>query len=110
MFQFNAQFDFLFDHNARQFNEVPASMVEFCHVCGDCSNSVDMGVFGVHGDFFCSMECHDSVECRRQAVVFVFVHDGMGNDGRFVDCACSGVQANPEFRCPECDARSNGNG
>jgi hypothetical protein len=104
---FNNPMDMFVSHGHVHFQP----SVNFCDVCAMPHGHPDMpramGVFGVDGSFFCSMDCHDSVQCRRQAVVFVFVHDGMGNDGQFVDVACHGPQANVDFRCPDCDFRAN---
>ena len=74
-----------------------------CQVCMAHADhpDVSMGVFGVAGHFFCSMECHDQHECRRAAVVFSFV------DGQFSEQACHGPSGSAHVRCPECDHRRN---
>lgn len=102
-------FDMFRDHNSGQMCFQPAR--EFCSVCAMPHGHPDMprqfGVFGVDGEFFCSMDCHDSVQCQRGAVVFMFQHHGMGDSGQFVDVACRGVDAHVDFRCPACDHRAN---
>lgn len=99
----------MFDHFRSHGVAGRQPMVHFCDVCAMPFGHPDMprhfGVFGVDGSFFCSMDCHDSVQCRRSAVVFMFQPHGMGDSGQFVDVACHGPQSNSAFRCPDCDFR-----
>lgn len=81
-----------------------------CFMSSDHPDHVGMGVWGVDGQFFCSMECHDSVECHRAAEVWNMSRPDSDNRfgahvGQWV--ACRGPQAHIDFRCPDCDHRRN---
>lgn len=74
----------------------PVRNSSMCPVCMGWSGS-GMGVHGVDGQWFCSMDCHDQHQCRRAADVW----DGQNWQ------ACRGPHGNIDVRCPDCDSRRN---
>lgn len=95
----------MFDVDVHPVHGVRVSPRSFmCVVCSAPSGHPDQprqfGVFGVDGDFFCSMDCHDQHQCQRANVVW---------DGSQWQ-ACRGVHGNMQVRCPDCDFRRNQQG
>lgn len=87
-------YDMGYSQREHQFYVVPH--VPFCVACGSPAGHEPMGVYGVSGHFYCSMECHDSMECPQSAVVYV---------PEVV--ACMGMHASSMMvQCPSCAYRS----
>lgn len=94
------QYESYFDHNSRSHMVRPVDVSERCVVCDMPSQHSDrpqaMGVYGVSGHYYCSMECHDSMECPCSSVVF-----------SPVVVPCMGMRASSMMvQCPSCAYRS----